>query len=359
MSGTTKEIPSGTTQKKRVWVITGTSSGLGRTLVHVALARGDYVVATARKLNDLSEFSGNPETASRVHTMKLDVTASFSELHVLAGEVIEKWGRVDVLVNNAGSCLLGMTEEIGAEGYQKQFDVNFFGQLNVANAFLPYMRAQREGTIVFVGSRSSWRTNVPMLGPYASSKAAITAAAEALAVEVAPFGIKVLNVLPGGLKQSRTWHEYVFLPTVPDALLPPVATLIGPGTTQVRKRSSERPSEPEPGATETDEQHIADYVEMRKRVISWAKTSSSGINGDVEKSAQAIVDVVCGDARRQHSHSSTDGEIEGANKTLSWPDLNMLILGTDAEANIRDKCNAILKSLDEWKEVVRGIALEN
>ncbi|KAL5499090.1 hypothetical protein ACEPAH_1608 [Sanghuangporus vaninii] len=344
MSGSIKELPAGNTPKKRVWVITGASSGLGRTLVHVALARGDYVVATARKFSDLSEFSGNPETTSRVHTMKLDVTASFSELRILAGEVIEKWGRVDVLVNNAGSCLLGMTEEIGTEGYQKQFDVNFFGHLNVANAFLPYMRAQREGTIVFVGR------------PYASSKAAITAAAEALAVEVAPFGIKVLNVLPGGLKQSRTWYEYVFLPTAPDALLPPAATLAGPRIIQAQKRSSEGPSEPEPETKEADEQHIADYVEMRKRVISWAKTSSSSINGDVEKCAQAIVDVVCGNAQRHHS---SDGEVECANKALSWPDLNMLILGTDAEANIRDKCNAILKSLDEWKEVVRGIALEN
>ncbi|KAL5522630.1 hypothetical protein ACEPAG_8648 [Sanghuangporus baumii] len=335
-------MQAGETQKKRVWVITGTSSGLGRTLVHVALARGDYVVATARNFDDLSEFTENPKMASRIHTMKLDVTTPFSELRVLVGEVIDKWGRIDVLVNNAGSCLLGMTEEVGVEGYQKQFNVNFFGQLNVANAFLPYMRAQREGTIVFVGSRSSWRTNVPMLGPYVSSKAAITAAAEALAVEVAPFGIKVLNVLPGGLKQSRTWYEYVFLPTVSDALLPPVATLSGLGINH--------------GAMETDEQHITDYVEMRKRVISWAKTSSSSINGDVEKCAQAIVDVVCGGSRSQHSST---GEVESANKSLGWPDLNMLILGTDAEANIRDKCNAILKSLDEWKEVVRGIALEN
>ena len=104
----------------------------------------------------------------------------------------------------------------------------------------------------------------------------------------------------------------------------------------------------------TEELHIADYAEMRKRLIAWAKSSSSSISGDVEKSAQAIVEVVCGTAKNRQSPPNGDTSIPS-----TWPNLNMLVLGTDADENIRDKCNAILKNLDEWRDVVRGISLEN
>lgn len=183
----------------------GTSSGLGHDLVHAALERGDKVIATARQLegmNDLvprssyvqyfcfyhyrrfaadrSDFSyRHRDAASRLHKMKLDVTATFAELREIAAAAVSKFGQVDVVVNNAGAGCPGLTEESGyvlrlsmtsaqfvdsgdgimhwvfisVEGYQWQFNVNFFGPINITNAFLPYMRARRSGTIVFVSSR--------------------------------------------------------------------------------------------------------------------------------------------------------------------------------------------------------------
>lgn len=120
----------------------------------------------------------------RCKTIRLDVTEPFPTIRQAAADAVKLWGRIDVLVHNAANGMLGIVEEVGlvrwrllnchflksllsrcavgpsAEGYQKQFDTNFFGPLNVTNAFLPYMRAARSGVIVFIGSRSSYRSNV-------------------------------------------------------------------------------------------------------------------------------------------------------------------------------------------------------
>ncbi|KAL5499091.1 hypothetical protein ACEPAH_1609 [Sanghuangporus vaninii] len=318
-----------------VWVITGTSSGLGSALVQVTLARGDRVVATARNIESIRHFTSDPKTAERVLIASLDVTAPFADIRSLANEVVGKWGRIDVLVNNAGVGMLGITEEVGVEGYKKQLDTNFFGPLNVTNAFLPFMRARRRGAIVFVGSRSSWRAHVPMYGTYASSKAALTAMAESLAVEVAPLGIKVLNVLPGGMR-TQNWQKMTLLPASPNSLLPTVAEtgITRQKGSDVISRKSELYANGE-AKGRTDE-HIADYEELRNFQIGWM--NKVACEGDAEKCARAIMDIVTG--------------------KKGWPELGLLALGADAEANIREKCHTVLRNLDEWKDVVRGVAVD-
>ncbi|KAL5480950.1 hypothetical protein ACEPAI_9891 [Sanghuangporus weigelae] len=343
---------TGEGSKRRVWVITGTSSGLGRSLVQVALARGDYVIATVRNIDGVCDLTDNLETKSRIHVLKLDVTAPSSEIRAAAEEAVSKWGRVDVLVNNAGAGFLGITEEVGVEGYQKQFAVNFFGPLNVANAFLPYMRARRKGTIVFVGSRSSWRSHIPMMGTYAASKAALTAAAESLAVEVAPLNIKVLNVLPGGM-QTCSWSKMTLLPTSPNALLLPPAANNHNDEAYDSKEDSE-PRKRNGIEEESIGKHIEDYSEIREHQIKWMR--SAVCDGDPEKCAQAIYNIVAGNAEQSNKTSDVTGR---KGPGMNWPEGNLLVLGADAETNIRDKCGAVLKNLDEWRDVVRGVAADN
>ncbi|KAL5522631.1 hypothetical protein ACEPAG_8649 [Sanghuangporus baumii] len=337
--------------KKQVWVITGTSSGLGRSLVQVALARGDYVIATVRNIDAVCDLDdkcfGDKVSNSRPETRCYCTLL----IRAVAEEAVSKWGRVDVLVNNAGAGFLGITEEVGVEGYQKQFAVNFFGPLNVTNAFLPYMRARRKGTIVFVGSRSSWRSHVPMMGTYAASKAALTAAAESLAVEVAPLNIKILNVLPGGM-QTCSWSKMTLLPTSLNALLPPAANHHNDEAYGSKEDSEPRKRN---GIEEENiEKHIEDYSELREHQIKWMR--SAVCDGDPGKCAQAIYNIVAGNAEQSNKISDV---MERKGPGRNWPEGNLLVLGSDAETNIRDKCTAVLRNLDEWRDVVRGVAADN
>lgn len=155
-----------------VWLITGTTSGLGRRLVTSVLARGDRVIATARSLEKLHALhpSNNYEN---LHLVQLDVTAGFDGVKTVIDDAVSKWGKIDVLVNNAGAGYLGLVEESGTKMMREQFETNVFAVVDVTNAVLPHMRARKEGTIVVIGSRSVWRADTAGLGMYAASKAAI------------------------------------------------------------------------------------------------------------------------------------------------------------------------------------------
>ena len=136
----------------------GTSSGFGRALVQAALARGDCVVATARTLSSIADL---PET-EKLQRMQLDVTEGFASLKGKLNTAAGFWGRIDVLVNNAGSGWPTIVEEGGTELLRRQFEVNVFGLLDVTNAVLPHMRARRSGTVVHIGSRTSWQPEIPV-----------------------------------------------------------------------------------------------------------------------------------------------------------------------------------------------------
>ena len=182
--------------ESKVWFITGTSSGFGRVLAEEALAKGDKVIATARKpevLKDLVEKY--PET---VRAIKLDVTQETDAKNAVA-EAVKEFGRIDVLVNNAGSAQVGAVEEVSDEQAKQQFDTNFFGVLNVTRAALPILREQKSGHIVNISSLVGV-VGLPLLGLYSASKFALEGVTESLAAEVAPFGIKTLIVEPGPFK---------------------------------------------------------------------------------------------------------------------------------------------------------------
>ncbi|TFY74092.1 hypothetical protein EWM64_g9920 [Hericium alpestre] len=136
-----------------VWLITGTSSGLGRLLTLEALLRGDKVIATARtrsvcKLDELKKAGAA--------ILELEVTAPLEELHALAKKAVAIYGRVDVLVNNAGYFHVAALEEATPQETMEQFNTNIFGGLNMCRAFLPYMRPRRTGTVVWLGSIGGW-----------------------------------------------------------------------------------------------------------------------------------------------------------------------------------------------------------
>ena len=170
---------------------------------------------------------------------------------------------------------------------------------------------------------------------------------------MAHLGIKVLNVLPGAL-QTSNWINVIYQQTSPDALLPPLYTPentisnVSPrDSTNENKQKEKEPSNQNAAKSETEtesEGHIADYAALRARQLEWMTKVLN--EGDAEKSAKAIVDVVTSEGS---SLITKDG------KTRGWPELDMLVLGRDAEANIRDKCNAVLRNLDEWQDVTRGI----
>ena len=182
--------------ENKVWFITGTSSGFGRLLAEEVLAKGERVVATARKpevLQDLIEKY--PETARAV---KLDVT-NLDDAKNSVAEAVKSFGGIDVLVNNAGQALVGAVEEASAEQAKQQFDTNFFGVLNVTREALPILRRQKSGYIVNISSLVGFSA-LPLLGLYSASKFALEGLTESLAAEVAPFGIKTMIVEPGPYK---------------------------------------------------------------------------------------------------------------------------------------------------------------
>lgn len=182
--------------EKKVWFITGTSAGIGRELAETALEKGYKVVATARKpevLKDLAEKY--PET---VLTLKLDVTNK-TDVTEAINKTVEKFGRIDVVVNNAGYGLIGAVEEPSDEQIRQQFETNVFGVLNVTREVLPTLREQKSGHIINVSSGLGFFA-FPSYGYYSATKFAVQGLSEALAQETAHLGIKVTIAEPGGTK---------------------------------------------------------------------------------------------------------------------------------------------------------------
>src|SRR5689334_10193467 len=181
------------------WFITGASRGFGREWAIAALERGDTVAATARDtstLDDLVERFGD-----KILPIRLDVTDRAADYAAVA-QAHERFGRLDVVVNNAGYGQFGMIEEISEEEARAQFETNVFGALWITQAALPYLRAQGSGHILQVSSIGGISA-FPNIGIYNASKWALEGLSQALAQEVADFGIKVTIIEPGGY--STDW----------------------------------------------------------------------------------------------------------------------------------------------------------
>ncbi|MDG4798102.1 SDR family oxidoreductase [Micromonospora sp. WMMD1082] len=184
---------SSSSTASRTWFITGASRGLGRAFTIAALDRGDRVVAAARTIAraDFDERYGD-----RLLTLTLDVTDRAAVLAAVAAAV-ERVGRLDIVVNNAGTMSMGMIEEFTEAEARAQFEVNLFGALWVSQAVLPHLRAQRAGHLVQISSIAGLG-GFPSTGMYSASKFALEGMSEALAMEAATFGVTVSIVQPGG-----------------------------------------------------------------------------------------------------------------------------------------------------------------
>ena len=191
-TGETGTAPAtGTTPK--IWFITGASRGFGRAWTEAALQRGDKVAATARKLASLADLP--QKYGANVLPLELDVTNS-AQVKTAVAWAHAHFGRLDVVLNNAGYSLAGTIEEASLDDIRALYETNVFGAVAVIQAVLPLLRAQGSGHILGTSSGLGHVT-LPVIGYYASSKWAFEAIYESLAAEVAPFGIKVTLIEPG------------------------------------------------------------------------------------------------------------------------------------------------------------------
>ncbi|MCO5936396.1 oxidoreductase [Mucilaginibacter sp. RB4R14] len=180
----------------KVWFITGCSTGFGRELAKEVLAAGNKAAVASRNTNDIKDIIADyPDTAVAV---KLDVTKA-DEITAAVKQVNQKFGRIDVLVNNAGIGYFGAIEESEDDAVRNMFEINFWGLNNVTKAVLPTLRKQRSGHIVNIASIGGL-VGFPGVGFYNATKFAVDGYSEALAKEIAPLGIKVTVVAPSGFR---------------------------------------------------------------------------------------------------------------------------------------------------------------
>ncbi|KAI0089312.1 NAD-P-binding protein [Irpex rosettiformis] len=282
---------------QRVWFITGTSSGFGKALIASVIARGDRVIATARSVEKIKVFySLAGARPANLQLLRLDISESPEKIQRVIDHALSIWGRIDVVVNNAGIGLKSVLEEGGSLAAMQQFQTNVFGVLNVTNAVLPHMRDRRSGTVVIVGSRTGWHAAVPPVGFYAASKAAVHAIGESYASELAQFNIRVTVVIPGSFRTN--------------ALGQPI----------------------------TMNKHIPDYDDLRERGQAKFSALSGSEKGDPAKAMELLVDVVRG---------------EGHAYGREWP--MWLFMGSDVYRDVRAKCERVERSLAEWEDVATDL----
>lgn len=184
--------------KRKIWLITGISGGLGRALALAVMEKGDFITGTFRHQSQVDQF--NEEYAGKGFSFILDVTAE-DQVAKTVQEIVSAFGRIDVLVNNAGTGFAGAIEETSPEEVREVFEVNFFAALHLTRQVLPVMRRQKSGHIVQISSHGGVRAFAGF-GIYSATKFALEGFSEALAQETAPLGIKVSIVEPGPFRTN-------------------------------------------------------------------------------------------------------------------------------------------------------------
>src|SRR5438105_15830424 len=187
---------------KKAWFVTGASRGMGVDIVKAALAAGHAVVATGRDTKAVARAVG---AADQLLVAKLDVTRPEDAKSAVAA-VVNRFGRIDVLVNNAGNFYAGFFEELSPEDFRAQIETNLFGPVNVTRAVLPVMRAQRRGLIVTISSTGGIAGQA-FVSAYSAAKFAVEGWMESLAPEIAPFGIRTMLVEPGFFRTELLTDE--------------------------------------------------------------------------------------------------------------------------------------------------------
>ncbi|AZS82940.1 SDR family NAD(P)-dependent oxidoreductase [Streptomyces griseoviridis] len=213
-NGTPEDAPSGATgdtagTARQTWFVTGSSRGFGRALVRAALDAGDTVAATARRPEQLDDLVA--EFGDRIAPIALDVTDPGAARAALE-EARKRFGRIDVLVNNAGYANVSPIETTAEDDFRAQFETNFWGVYNVTKAAIPLLREQGGGLVVQFSSMGGRVGGSPGIASYQAAKFAIDGFSRVLRAETAPFGVKVLVVEPSGFRtdwagSSMTVHE--------------------------------------------------------------------------------------------------------------------------------------------------------
>ena len=222
----------------RVWFITGASSGFGQAIAAAALDRGDRVVATARRTDALGHLDGE-----RVLPVALDVTRP-EDREAAVRQAVERFGRIDVLVNNAGRTQVGAVEETTDDELRALFDLHFFGPAALTRLVLPLMRRQGGGAIVQMSSVGG-QVTAPGFGAYCATKFALEGLTETLRDEVEGFGIRTLIVEPGAFRTG------LFRPgaAYESAAMPEYAPTVGPTRDYVRGNHGAQPGDPAKAAS--------------------------------------------------------------------------------------------------------------
>ena len=194
---------------KKIWFVTGAGRGLGIDIAQKALAAGHAVVATGRKADRVLQAIGAHDNLLAVSLDVTDPDAAIAAAHT----AVDQYGRIDVLVNNAGNFYAGYFEEISPKQFQAQMETNFFGPLNVTRAILPIMRKQRSGQVITITSTAAL-VGQEFCAAYAASKFALEGWMESIRFDVAPYGIKTIAVEPGYFRtellvegSSTIWPE--------------------------------------------------------------------------------------------------------------------------------------------------------
>jgi NAD(P)-dependent dehydrogenase (short-subunit alcohol dehydrogenase family) len=182
---------------QQVWFVTGSSRGFGRALVRAALQAGDLVAATARRPEQLADLVA--EHGDRIHPFALDVTDAAAARSAVA-EARDRFGRLDVVVNNAGYANVSPIETTDDQDFRAQFETNFWGVYNVSKAAIPVLREQASGLVMQFSSIGGRVGGSPGIASYQAAKFAIDGFSRVLRVETAPFGVKVMVVEPSGFK---------------------------------------------------------------------------------------------------------------------------------------------------------------
>jgi NAD(P)-dependent dehydrogenase (short-subunit alcohol dehydrogenase family) len=261
-----KEIPM---TDKKVWFITGAGRGMGVDIAKAALAGGNAVVATARDPEALTQAVGE---ADDLLAVKLDVTSN-ADAEAAVEAAVERFGRIDVLVNNAGNFNAGFFEELTPEQMERQLSTTLVGPMNVTRAVLPVMRRQRSGHVITISS-SAGLTGFEFGTAYAASKFGVEGWMESLRPEVAPFGIHTTIVNPGFFRTE----------------------LLTPESTKFAQTA------------------IDDYADRRAAQIEWWTAQNGRQSGDPVKLAQALVTIASEDPPRRRFIAGADSIVSTEQK---------------------------------------------
>lgn len=270
---------------QKTWFITGASSGFGRAFAEHALARGYNVVATARTVAKLQDLTA--QAPDRVLALKLDVDRP-DDAKAAIEAAVTRFGRIDVLINNAGYGIIGAIEETPETELRAIMETNFFGAMRVTVAALPVLRTQGFGAIVNMSSLGG-QLSFAEAGAYSATKFALEGASEALAQEVAPFGIKVLIVEPGAFRTGFAADAMRYMPTI-DAY----QKVVGGTREFIHTMNNAQEGDPRKAAAAIEKALTAEVAPLRLQLgadaVSAVRTHAETLLADLAKWESVAID---------------------------------------------------------------------